>query len=83
VIDDHSPTYAIPPGYNGYLELCELERASISPRRILDAATRANAQQFGLAGHGTIEPIRVAICSASTPTFDASGAGGTRPPGVA
>jgi imidazolonepropionase-like amidohydrolase len=52
-----APTYANPPGYNGYLEMLELERAGIAPRRILEAATRENAQFFGLArDYGTIEP---------------------------
>src|SRR5262249_34743643 len=52
-----APTYANPPGRNGYLEMVELERAGIPPRRIFDAATRANAQFFGLASdYGTIEP---------------------------
>jgi len=52
-----APTYANPPGRNGYLEMVELERAGIPPRRIFDAATRANAQFFGLArDYGTIEP---------------------------
>jgi len=51
------PTYANPPGYNGYLELRELESSGVSPRQILDAATRANAEFFGLArDFGTIEP---------------------------
>jgi imidazolonepropionase-like amidohydrolase len=52
-----APTYANPPGYNGYLELRELESAGISPRQILEAATRANAAAFGLArDFGTVEP---------------------------
>jgi imidazolonepropionase-like amidohydrolase len=51
------PTYANPPGYNGYLELLALEKAGISPRQILAAATLANAKFFGLAAdYGTIEP---------------------------
>jgi imidazolonepropionase-like amidohydrolase len=50
-------TYANPPGFNGYLELLALERAGISPRQILDAATRTNAEMFGLdRDFGTIEP---------------------------
>jgi imidazolonepropionase-like amidohydrolase len=52
-----APTYANPPGYNGYLEMRELERAGISPRKILAAATIENASFFGLsADYGTIEP---------------------------
>jgi imidazolonepropionase-like amidohydrolase len=51
-----APTYANPPGYNGYLELRALERAGIAPRQLIDAATRANAELFGLArDYGTIE----------------------------
>ena len=51
------PVYANPPGYNGYLELLELERAGIPPRQLLAAATLANATFFGLAAdYGTIEP---------------------------
>jgi imidazolonepropionase-like amidohydrolase len=50
-------TYANPPGFNGYLELRALEKAGVSPHQILDAATRANAEVFGLARElGTIEP---------------------------
>jgi imidazolonepropionase-like amidohydrolase len=52
-----APTYANPPGYNGYLELRALERAGIPPRQILEAATRSNARLFGLArDYGTVEP---------------------------
>jgi len=51
------PIYANPPGYNGYLEMLELERAGIPPREILAAATSATARFFGLdADYGTIEP---------------------------
>ena len=51
------PTYANPPGYNGYLEMRELERSGIPPRQILAAATIANAKLFGLdSDYGTIEP---------------------------
>lgn len=49
-------TYANPPGYNGYLELRELEASGISPQKLLDAATRTNAEFFGLGRElGTIE----------------------------
>lgn len=52
-----SPTFANPPGENGYLEMVELERAGIAPRKIVEAATRGNAQFFGLASdYGTLEP---------------------------
>jgi imidazolonepropionase-like amidohydrolase len=51
------PTYANPPGYNGHLEMRELERAGVAPRQIFEAATRANAAFFGLAAdYGTVEP---------------------------
>ena len=52
-----APTYANPPGYNGYLEMLALEKAGITPRQILVAATSASAELFGLtADHGTIQP---------------------------
>lgn len=74
-----APTYANPPGYNSYLELRSLERAGLSPRQLLAAATIENARQFGLtADYGTIEPGKVAsllVLSsdplASTAAFDA------------
>jgi imidazolonepropionase-like amidohydrolase len=72
-----APTYANPPGYNGYLELRELESAGISPRQLLAAATVENAHLFGLADYGTIEPGKVASLLllrddplASTAAFD-------------
>jgi imidazolonepropionase-like amidohydrolase len=51
-----APTYANPPGYNGFLEMKELEAAGIPSRAIFVAATSSNAKLFGLADHGTIEP---------------------------
>ena len=52
-----APTYANPPGYNGYLEMLALEKAGITPRQILVAATSANAELFGIAAdYGTIQP---------------------------
>jgi len=52
-----APTYANPPGYNGYLEMVALEKAGIAPRQILVAATSAAAELFGLAGDlGAIQP---------------------------
>jgi imidazolonepropionase-like amidohydrolase len=51
-----APTYANPPGYNGYLELRSLESGGLSPGQILEAATRAAAALFGLSADlGTIE----------------------------
>jgi imidazolonepropionase-like amidohydrolase len=55
------PTYANPPGYNGYLELRELEGIGLSPRQILSAATMEAARLFQLeADYGIIAPGRVA-----------------------
>ena len=56
-----SPTYANPPGYNGYLELREMEAAGVSPRQILAAATVENARFFRLDDrYGTIELGKIA-----------------------
>jgi imidazolonepropionase-like amidohydrolase len=56
-----APTYANPPGYNGYLELREMESAGVSPRQILTAATVENARFFRLEDrYGTIEPGKIA-----------------------
>jgi imidazolonepropionase-like amidohydrolase len=55
-----APTYANPPGYNGYLELRELELAGLTPKELLAAATIDNAKFFNLDGYGTIEPGAVA-----------------------
>jgi imidazolonepropionase-like amidohydrolase len=55
-----APTYANPPGYNGYLELRELESAGISARQLFAAATIDNARFFGLEDYGTIEPGKIA-----------------------
>jgi imidazolonepropionase-like amidohydrolase len=64
-----APTYANPPGYNGYLEMLALEKAGISPREILVAATSANAELFGLTvDYGTIEPgKRAALIAVRVP----------------
>ena len=52
-----APTYANPPGYNGYLELRELEAIGLSPRQVLMAATGAAAHLFKLdADYGTVAP---------------------------
>jgi imidazolonepropionase-like amidohydrolase len=51
-----SPTYANPPGYNGYLEMRELEVAGIAPRDLLASATLSNAKLFGLEQvYGTVQ----------------------------
>jgi len=72
-----APTYANPPGYNGYLELRELEAAGLSTKQLLSAATIENARFFGLADYGTVEPGKVASLLllrsdplASTAAFD-------------
>ena len=72
-----APTYANPPGYNGFLELRALESAGLSPKLLLAAATVDNARFFGLTDLGTIEPGKVASLLilrsdplASTAAFD-------------
>jgi imidazolonepropionase-like amidohydrolase len=56
-----APTYANPPGYNGYLELRELESSGISPRQLLAASTIENARLFHLEkDYGTVEPGKIA-----------------------
>jgi imidazolonepropionase-like amidohydrolase len=55
-----APTYANPPGYNGFLELRALESAGFSPKQLLAAATIENARFFGLTDYGTIEPGKIA-----------------------
>jgi hypothetical protein len=56
-----SPTYANPPGYNGYLELREMEAAGVSPRQILSAATLENARFFRIEDrYGAIRPGKIA-----------------------
>jgi imidazolonepropionase-like amidohydrolase len=53
--------YTNPPGYNGYLELREMEAASVTPRQILAAATIENARLFGIEDrYGTVEEGKVA-----------------------
>jgi imidazolonepropionase-like amidohydrolase len=56
-----APTYANPPGYNGYLELREMEEAGLSPRQILLAATLENARLFGLSNdYGVVTVGKIA-----------------------
>ena len=51
-----SPTYGNPPGYNGYLEMLEMESAGISLSKILAMATIENAKAFKLEQlYGTVE----------------------------
>jgi imidazolonepropionase-like amidohydrolase len=56
-----APTYANPPGYNGFLELATLEAAGIAPRQLFLAATRDAAELFRLSrDYGSIEAGKVA-----------------------
>ena len=51
-----SPTYGNPPGYNGYLEMLEMESAGIPLSKILAMATIENAKAFKLEQlYGTVE----------------------------
>jgi imidazolonepropionase-like amidohydrolase len=72
-----APTYANPPGYNGYLELRELEEGGLTPRQLLTAATLENARFFKLTNYGTVEAGKIASLLllrenplASTTAFD-------------
>jgi imidazolonepropionase-like amidohydrolase len=56
-----APTYGNLPGLNGYLEMRNLNRAGMSLRQILRAATIENARMFHLDSQiGTIEPGKIA-----------------------
>lgn len=56
-----APTWANPPGFNGYLEMRELEAAGVLPAQILAAATIENARLFRLEDdYGTIAPGKMA-----------------------
>jgi imidazolonepropionase-like amidohydrolase len=56
-----APTYANPPGYNGFLELMTVEAAGIHPRQLLTAATMEAAGLFGLSrDYGTVEAGKIA-----------------------
>ena len=51
-----APTYANPPGLNGWLEMQHLVAAGVSPAQIFEAATVRNAQALKLEGEiGTVE----------------------------
>lgn len=51
-----SPTFGNPPGYNGYLEMLEMENAGIPLGNILAMATIENAKAFNLEKiYGTVE----------------------------
>ena len=70
--------YTNPPGYNGYLELREMEAAGVPPARILAAATLENARLVHVEDrYGTVEAGKVASLLllredplASTAAFD-------------
>ena len=50
------PTYANPPGLNGWLEMHGLVKAGLTPAQIFRAATLSNAQALGLASEiGTVQ----------------------------
>jgi imidazolonepropionase-like amidohydrolase len=52
-----APTYANPPGLNGWLEMQHLNAAGMSAAQIFEAATLANARAFKLDHEiGTVEP---------------------------
>jgi imidazolonepropionase-like amidohydrolase len=52
-----SPTYANPPGLNGWWEIQRWARAGVSEAVLFDALTIANARAFGLESEvGSIEP---------------------------
>jgi imidazolonepropionase-like amidohydrolase len=52
-----APTYANPPGLNGFIEMHRLVDAGVTPAQIFRAATIANAEAIGLSGEiGTVEP---------------------------
>ena len=51
-----SPTFGNPPGYNGYLEMLEMEKAGVPLSKILAMATIENAKAFNLDQfYGTVE----------------------------
>jgi imidazolonepropionase-like amidohydrolase len=51
------PLFTNPPGYNGYLELRELERIGLKPQEIIRAATIEAARLLRVdREQGTIEP---------------------------
>jgi imidazolonepropionase-like amidohydrolase len=50
-----APTYANPPGLNGWLEMQRLVESNVTPAQIFQAATLANARALKLAGEiGTV-----------------------------
>jgi imidazolonepropionase-like amidohydrolase len=56
-----SPTYGNLPGFNGYREMQQLQKAGLSLSQIFRAATISNAREFKLDSQlGTIEPGKIA-----------------------
>jgi imidazolonepropionase-like amidohydrolase len=56
-----APTYANPPGLNGWLEMRKLVAAGLTPEQVFLAATLANAQALHLDHEiGTVQPGKVA-----------------------
>jgi imidazolonepropionase-like amidohydrolase len=52
-----APTYANPPGLNGWLEMHRLIEAGLTPSQIFRAATLTNAEVLGLSREiGTVQP---------------------------
>ena len=50
-----APTYANPPGLNGWLEMQRLTDAGMSPAQIFHAATLSNAEAIGLHDIGSVQ----------------------------
>jgi hypothetical protein len=51
-----APTYANPPGLNGWLEMHRLVEAGVTPAQVFRAATLANAEALGLSREiGTVQ----------------------------
>ena len=62
-----SPTYANPPGLNGFMEMQRWLDAGVTPAELLRAATIANAEFFGLQEEiGTVEEGKRADLSLMT-----------------
>jgi imidazolonepropionase-like amidohydrolase len=56
-----APTYANPPGLNGWLEMHRLVEAGVTPAQVFRAATLANAEALGLSREiGTVQPGKCA-----------------------
>ncbi|HVY80480.1 MAG TPA: amidohydrolase family protein [Steroidobacteraceae bacterium] len=56
-----APTYANPPGLNGWLEIQHLRDTGLTPRQIFVAATEANAKALRLDRDiGTVQPGKLA-----------------------